>query len=446
MAILSTLGWRGGLLVLSCILLLTAQGLRSPRAREICFGAAIGTLLTTMLMSVVDVLFRPEWGSKPFHLALAFVGVIVLWRMLFGPWSATVKATVLGTLLSWLTVGRFLATAGSDRGIFLLAVVIAAIPTAIWCVLFLRFHRERLSVVVLTFLAGMLATAPILFYDRVLRRGIELHFFLFRLVPEHFQQSSRSFVTDLLTGEQGIHATVGVTIVSFLLVAVIEEWSKYWVTSRSDPAFFASVDDVIQLSIFAALGFAFAENIVNPNYFFSFVRDYLVEAETPKWGALIGGIVGRSVLTNTVHVVSSGVLGYFYGLAFFASPLLRDEANRGRRHSLSLWLHRLVQVRQVTIYRDEKMLEGVVSAISIHAAFDVIVTLPDVLPGRPQSLGALFGLPAPWTSLHLITLPSLLYIVGGWLLLSWLFQRQEDMKEFGHLIVAESFVSAPPVS
>ncbi|MBR9703485.1 PrsW family intramembrane metalloprotease, partial [Candidatus Woesearchaeota archaeon] len=208
------------------------------------------------------------------------------------------------------------------------------------------------SIVVLTFFSGCLSTAPILFYDAVVKNGYELHFFLFRITPESFMNSSRTFVGQALTGTSGIlSASVAVTVVSFVLVGVIEEWSKHWVTRKSDPAYFSSINDVIQLSIIAAIGFAFAENVVNPNYFLAFVKNFLVSTASPDWGMFLGSVFGRSIITNMVHITCSGVLGYFYGLAFFAKPALEDDRAHGRRHLFILFLHRFTGASRIQLYR-----------------------------------------------------------------------------------------------
>jgi RsiW-degrading membrane proteinase PrsW (M82 family) len=290
----------------------------------------------------------------------------------------------------------------------------------------------------------MLSTAPILFYDHVVRKGYELHFFLFRIKPENFMRSSETFVTQYLTGQRGVIATsLGITIVSFILVAVIEEWSKHWVTRKSDRNFFRSVDDVIQLSIIAAIGFAFAENIINPTYFIAFVRDYLVIPDSPQWGAFLGSVIGRSVITNMVHITASGVLGYFYGVAFFAEPYMDYMSKRGTQFRLASWIHSVLQVRPATVYRDQKMLEGLLLAIGIHGLFNILTSLSDVLPGNPASLGELFGYSGIFSNLHIITVPSIIYVFGGWFLLMYLFRKKEHIEEFGRRENREVFILEP---
>lgn len=409
--------------------------------RRYVFSYIMGSAIAAILIAFVQTMSMPWFKGNPFLVALGIFAIMGLWKFLFGPWGAEIKAAVLGTFVFWITVGKIEDASTTERIAMVLAALIAFIPSVIWCLLFLREHRTRVSAVVLTFLAGMLSTAPILFYDHVVRNGFELHLFLFRITPEHFMRSSETFVAHSLTGQLGIVSTSAVvTIVSFILVGVIEEWSKNWVIRKSDRSVFTSIDDVIQLSIIAAIGFAFAENVVNPNYFIAFVRDYLVMPSHSQWGAFLASVFGRSVITNMVHITSSGVLGYYYGLAFFAQPVLEEDRARGRRHRLIGFLHKIFQVRRVTLFQDEMMLEGLLAAIGLHSLFNIIVSLPEILPGKPDTLGELFHYSGAMSSVTIIALPSFLYVFGGWFLLLHLFKKKEDVKEYGRKINTEVFV------
>jgi RsiW-degrading membrane proteinase PrsW (M82 family) len=399
----------------------------------------LGSAITGVLFISVNGMLAKGIVSNPFLVAGSVLGIAAAWRFLFGPWGSHLKATVLGTFIFWYGLQMLAKMPPTERLATLLATGIAIIPALIWCLIFLHQHRERLSVVVLTFFSGMLSTAPILFYDLIQRKGIELHFFLFRVAPENLNVSSKAFVSDTIVGVPGIHGTVLVTLVSFLLVGTIEELSKNWVVRKSDRNFFSSIDDVIELSIIAAIGFAFAENVVNPTYFSGFVQNYLIDPPKPLWGIFLGGVLGRAVITNMVHIVSSGLFGYYYGLAFYASPVLRDEENEGRRHPIILLLHRILHVKSETIYYEEKIVEGFLVAIGVHGLFDFLVTLPEVLPGNPQTIGDLLGIGGALGGISLFLVPSLLYTVGGWLLLVYLFNKKENLKEFGHVVDTQVF-------
>lgn len=413
-----------------------------PATKKFVFAVTVGTVATFILIGFYYMLF--DFGTKqdPFFMALGIVCSVMSWRFLFGPWRPKIKATVLGTFIFWLALHLIMKEAPSERSARLLATGVALVPALIWCSLFYKEHKQRLSLVVLMFFSGMLSTAPILFYDAMVRHGVELQFFLFRIVPENFTRSSNAFVTGNLVGVTGMRSTLVATLISFMIVGLIEEVSKFWVLKKSGQQFFSSIDDVLQLGIIVAIGFAFAENVMNPSYFLAFVRQYLIYPEVPQWGAFMGNVLGRAILTNMVHILSSGVLAYFYGLVLFADPLLKEQHAAGKKHWLPLLLHRVLNQPEKNFYRNEKMILGLVASITLHGMFNFLVTLPDLLPGHPRTLGDLFGA-APGSPLHMVALlviPSLFYVVGGFWILSVLFYRKENMKERGVLVETDTFV------
>ena len=423
---------------LAVVLIAIEQRIRA--AREYVFSFMIGSGLAIILLNFDQMLFSGAKGS-PYHMTLAVIGVVLSWRFLFGPWSSHVKATVLGTFIFWLGMHMLWTDASDARMARVLATAVALIPAAIWCGFFLKYHYQRTSLVLLMFFAGMLSTAPILFYDKMVRSGIELQFFFFRIVPENFNRTSSVFIAGDLFGITGVRSTLMATLVSFLLVGVIEEVSKFWVLARSGKKFFTSIDDAMQLSIIVAIGFAFAENVLNPTYFISFVREYLMGA-TPDWGAFMGNVMGRAILTNMVHIVSTGVIGYFFGLALFARPYIRDKHAAGKVLWVSDGLHAFFGFPRKAVFRKQMMLMGLVIGVVLHGMFNFLVTFPDIIPGNPHTLADLFNLPAS-SALHFIPLlmiPSLFYVVGGFWLLTEIFYHKDNMKERGHLITTDSFV------
>jgi hypothetical protein len=329
----------------------------------------------------------------------------------------------------------------------LIAAGVALMPAIIWCRLFLRYHWERRGVVVLLFLSGILATVPILFYDALVRRGVEMHFLFFRIQPESFSQTAQQVVMQ--------HAAVGggdgrmmALLISYLFVGLIEEVSKYWVISRSGQRLFTSIDDVLQLSIIAAIGFAFAENVVNPVYFTAFVRDFLFHGAAPDVSAFISNVLGRSVLTSMVHIVSTGVMGYFLGLAIFAGPYLAEQRMQGRLFRILNGLHRLLRLPEVSLFRVQMLATGLIAAIGLHGLFNFLVTLPEMLPGNPQSIADIIGPSAPsfLSAIPFLLIPALFYVVGGFWLLTVLFARKASMQERGHLVTREVWVAEERVA
>lgn len=417
------------------------------RPSHLLFAAVVGTALSIGLLRITDVFLQGGVRQNGAVTALAVVLIVLCWRALFGPWETQTKATMLGAFVFWICVRLFLSDTSESLSVRLIAVGTALVPAVIWCMLFLKYHRERLGSVLLLFLSGMLSTVPILFYDLLVRRGAEMQFFLFRLTPESFSQTTQSFVSGQLSGADGSRTVIFATLFSFLMVGIIEETSKFWVLSRSGRNIFTGIDDVLQLAIVVAIGFAFAENIVNPVYFVSFVRDYLFHGAAPDVVGFVSNVVGRSVLTSMVHILSTGVAGYFLGLAIFATPYLAQRKAEGRAYRALSALHRLFRLKEVSIFRVQMLVTGLLAAIALHAIFNFLVTLPDILPSHPQTIADIIGPAAPalLQRIPFLLIPSLLYVVGGFWLLTTLFLRKESMKEYGHLVMQEEFVEEMPV-
>lgn len=410
--------------------------------REYAFAFGLGSLLTFAILGFSRTVFAGQAGKDPFAVALGIVCVCALWRMLFGPWTAHIKVTVLGTFIGLMTLHMLWPEEPQQLKAHLLAILIALIPAGIWCALFLQEHKQKKSTVLLMFFAGMLSTVPILFYDAVVRSGAKLQFFLFTITPESFSLSSSVFVTGSLSPMPDIRTTLLSTLITFMIVGLMEEASKMWVVSRSARVVVSSIDDVLQLSVIVAIGFAFAENILNPTYFLAFLQQYLLTPSSPAWGDFLGNVVGRSILTSMVHILSTGVLGYFLGLAIFAGPVVSDVERDGREYLVAFALSRVLRLSEKAVFRGQMLVTGLVLATVLHGLFNFTVTLPDLLPSHPRTLGDLLSA-SEGSFLHSISfllIPSLFYLVGGFWVLTSLFARRESAKERGLPVMNDAFV------
>ncbi|OIO53888.1 hypothetical protein AUJ46_04055 [Candidatus Peregrinibacteria bacterium CG1_02_54_53] len=436
-------GLKRGILFASVVCAIAGMGLvRWKHAKEYIFAIVVGTILSFVLIGFERTLLDHTQSIDAFYSALGVVGIALAWRFLFGPWIAHIKATVLGTFIFWLVFHLLWQEAGVERMAHLLAIGVALIPAVIWCTLFLKYHWERMSLVLLMFFSGMLSTAPILFYDALVRRGIELQFLLFRIVPENFTRSSSALVTGTIVEAPEVQTTLLSTLLAFLLVGVIEEGSKFWVLRKSGKAFFRSINDVVELGIIVAIGFAFAENVINPTYFVGFVREYLLAPSSADWSGFTGNVIGRSILTTMVHIVSTGVLGYFLGLAIFAGPTLDEARRHGKTSLLSGIAWTFLRLPEKDVFRRQMIVTGFTIAVVLHGLFNFMVSLPDLLPGNPRTLGELLGFEngSFLDLISLILIPSLFYVLGGFWILSALLFRNENRKEHGHLVVTDTFV------
>jgi hypothetical protein len=407
------------------------------------FGFLLGTVLAVGVLKVVGILVHPSVDQNGFLVAFGIMLLIFIWRLLFGRWDMRTKATVLGTFLGWVVLQVLLQESGAERLAHFIAIAVAIIPAVIWIAVFLPYHRERLSVVLSMFFAGMLSTIPILFYDALVKRGMTLNFLLFRIELQSFSGSARMLVGDLWPTLSSVTATGVSVFVSFLVVGFIEEGSKMWVLRRAGNQYTTSIDDFMQMAVLVAIGFAFAENIVPTGYFVTFAKEYLLKDGHRDWMAFVGNVAGRSVLTSMVHIVSTGIFGYFMGLATFAAPHLREMHARGYKYRVLGELHRIFGMREQAIFQRQMLIVGFSAAIFLHALSNFIVTIPEILPNNPRTVGDIMGAD-PGSPLHffsLLLVPTLVYVVGGFVLLTTLFTRKENMKVRGRIIPADMFVS-----
>ncbi len=432
-------------LVLIAVGVLAALDLHSRvhhKHTRYALGVLLGCFLGVGLIAVTRAVLMPDFAKQGQLIALGVLLLAIAWRLVFGTWEPQVKATVLGTVVFWILFTMISAESAHDRTAHVIAIAIALVPVTIWGILFQPYHRERRSIVLALFFAGMLSTVPILFYDALVRHNLELHFFIFRIVPESFSSSAQMFVRGTWSGISPLQSSILGMFVSFLLVGVIEEGSKFWVLNRAGRQYVQSVDDALQMAVLVALGFAFAENITSTGYFLTFVREYLLNPAGPKWGAFLGNIAGRSVLTTMVHVVSTGVMGYYLGIATFAGPVLEEQQSKGIRHYIIDELHDIFGIEKRMLYRRMKLLTGFVFAVLLHATSNFLVSLPEALPGNPRTVGDLLH-SGPGSPFHLITIlliPTVTYVLGGFVLLTTLFLRKDNMRERGKLIESETFL------
>jgi RsiW-degrading membrane proteinase PrsW (M82 family) len=272
----------------------------------------------------------------------------------------------------------------------ILVFFFAAIPAAIWLYVFLREHRLSKWLMAAVFVGGMIAAKLILMYQGYWDQSVNLIFFKVDLV-------------DFRSNIEGLIAhTVVATFAIFLGVGAMEEFLKFWMMKFIGKNWFQSIDDVIHLSIVSALGFAFLENIL----YFSSNWDRLGAA-----GFLVF-VLMRVTLVTMVHMLCSGILGYYFGMAYFASPVLKIQYVKKKRHPVILFFKKLFHSHSSAIYYDEMFSIGLVLAMVIHALYDFFFTIELKVLGIPMVIPIIF-----------------LYLFGGyWFLMRLLHQKDLNLK------------------
>lgn len=315
--------------------------------------------------------------------------------------------------------------------------IIALIPILAWVCFFQSQHAEKKSYVVLTFLAGMLSIIPIKLYERYwdiaifnleninLFHHIEqlthipnidtflayILAFVVVSVALFLFVAMMMFVLEVLSGDNtakvfekkivkiveepmlfimigvffGIAAfmlnlRLGQAVWFFVIVGALEEFVKHLITRFSDEFKLKSIADAIQFSIIVALGFAFVENIL---YFLD-----IWEGSGYGSRELMLYVILRSTVSVTAHVCFSAILGYYYGLAHFSSSVYQEE-RRKRKHPVIQFFHSVFHLKSSTVFKEEKMLEGMLLAMIIHACFNMLLEV-EQMTGVILLLGTLF--------------------------------------------------------
>ncbi|HUW71961.1 MAG TPA: PrsW family intramembrane metalloprotease [Candidatus Humimicrobiaceae bacterium] len=218
-------------------------------------------------------------------------------------------------------------------------IIFALLPSFIWLLFFLRkdAHPESNQMILRVFLYGMLVTIP----AAILSLG-------FLEVTEKL--SCSPFLILILN--------------IFVGVALIEEFSKYLVVKASvlrsseldEPL------DVMLYMIIAALGFAALENIL---YLF---RIYFFPPTD---------IVCPVFLTNVIHFLSVVFGGTFSGDIFYAVFLTNIFRFLGAVFGHALWSGILGYFLALSFYDPKQrlrlLIQGLVSAAALHAAFNYVI-------------------------------------------------------------------------
>lgn len=302
----------------------------------------------------------------------------------------------------------------------LLFITLAALPVALWLYVFWRYQRENKLLAIISFFGGMLAVVPIYVFQHEIGRI----------------ESWLSVVAWCAIAE---------IILLSLWVGLYEEVTKNWIVRIINRKYFRNIDDAIQFSIIVALGFAFLENILylydnicQPNVnlmsnlgFFGEVKLLLTKPAEYCLAGSTGSqfwfyFAFRAIGSTFLHVFASGIFGYYYGLSQFATPLLQDRLAKNGKIFFSTWVHRIIHLKTQTVFRDEKIVEGVLLATLLHGSFNFMMGMSQ----HSADIGSSFG-----TKLWLIlTVP---FLVAGYFWLTYLLDKKENHKMYSQLFGRE---------
>ena len=267
------------------------------------------------------------------------------------------------------------------------SILLACIPAAIWGYIYYSKHPEKRSLTVLTFAVGAIAVLPILFYK-----------FLWQFFPWINAFKLADYYKNDLIGFSNLIVLPLSVIITFMFVGIIEEIMKLLSVKVADDDEIKNIDDSIEFFIIAALGFSFTENIL---YFYNI----WISQGTSN---LLLPFLFRSTFSTFAHIMFSGILGYYYGIAHFAAPILQKEILKKRRRWVKK-VHKVINRKKEGIFYKENIIEGLLISIGLHAIFNIFLEM----------------------NLTFMTIP---FLIGGYLALNYLFNKKENHKNYGKLL------------
>lgn len=268
-----------------------------------------------------------------------------------------------------------------------LAFVLSIVPAAVWGYIFYKKQVGQKSMSVRTFVGGAVFVAPLLAYK-----------FLWQYFPWLNAFAYTHQLKDDFIGFANVAAIPLEVLLTFLIVGVIEEVTKFMAVRMTGAEKIKSIDDAIEMFITAALGFAFVENMI---YFYN-----IMSQRGPE--NILYPFVFRSLFSSFAHIMFSGIFGYYYGLAHFAGDVLKDEHNKNRWR-LFRKIAKLLPFKNEEEFKGEKIAQGLVLAIGLHALFNIFLEMN-------------------WTFL---LVP---YLTGGFIWLNYLLEKKEDHKVYGRVL------------
>jgi len=267
------------------------------------------------------------------------------------------------------------------------SIILATVPALIWGNIFYHKNAEKRSFTVLTFIMGAMAVFPILIYK-----------FSWQFFPwMNAFKFANNYQDDVIGFSHAIVLPLSI-IITFMLVGIIEETMKFTSVKIVDDDEIKNIDDSIEFFILAALGFAFTENIL---YFYN-----IWMTEGPSH--LFLPFLFRSCFSTFAHILFSGIFGYYYGIAHFASPILQEEL-RAKNSFWSRIPRKLLSFKREVLFHQEKILEGLIIAVGLHAMFNIFLEM----------------------GLTFMIVP---FLVGGYVTLTYLLDLKENHKNYGKLL------------
>lgn len=234
--------------------------------------------------------------------------------------------------------------------LYIISGILAFIPAAIW--LSIIFQRtKRRGIQILIFVGSIFSVVPVF----LLQYFLELfpQFDVLKFLDSNFQNQNVQL------------------IFLFISVGIVEEIVKQFLVRFIDRKYLLiqTINESIQYSLVAALGFAFAENIF---YIFSIYSQFGIQQ-------LFVTYLFRAVFTTCAHMIFSGFFGYYYGIAKFSLNIVEQSKWMGKKQRFTRFIGNLMQVSNYEAYKKITVLKGLSIAILLHAMFNLLLQFNQII-------------------------------------------------------------------
>jgi len=235
-----------------------------------------------------------------------------------------------------------------------MCAVLSLLPVIAWGSLFLYKHGEKRELVIKTFVFSAIAVIPLVFYRLIM--GV---------IPQNQINEYLQTIINFQLFESVLPFNL---LILFLTIGFVEEYLKHFVAAKVDQDEIDNIDDAIEFSIIAALGFSFAENT------FYFIDVYQNLELAIFWKV----VIFRSMFSTLAHIIFSSIYGYHYGLALFGKNIAHRRDFTFVK-SINRVLSRFLRVSSTKIFINEQRFLGLFLAGIFHAAFNVFLELNQIL-------------------------------------------------------------------
>ncbi len=234
----------------------------------------------------------------------------------------------------------------------IIVILLAALPAIIWSIVIFRGRRTSKWTLFLAFFLGTLTVTPIMMLD-----------YLWTIYPQYdiYSAINKNFTE--------VHI---IAILTLLVVGIVEEMVKSGVVRVIDKTKIGihTINDALKYSILAGLGFAFVENI----FYFYYIW------QSSGFTGLIFPLVFRSIFTVALHMIASGIYGYYFGIAKFANPILQQKLWMGEKAPLVSIMSKVLGLNEADTYKELTKFKGLLIVMTLHAAYDFFLEFSILAP------------------------------------------------------------------